>query len=44
MARLGVGVDDVGIADVDDPDLVHREVDGVVLVIVSPAMTEREQG
>jgi hypothetical protein len=37
-------VHDVGIPDIDDPHLVHRQIDGVVLVIVGAAVAEREQG
>ena len=43
VAGDGVGMDDVGVAHVDDPDLVHRQVDRVVLVVVGPAMAEGEQ-
>ena len=38
-----IGVDDVGVADVDDPDF-RSEVGGVILVVVGAAMAEREQG
>ena len=40
--RIGVGVDDVGVADVDDP---HRlgQVDRVVLVVVGAGMAEGEE-
>ena len=44
VAGGGVGMDDVGIADIDDPDLVHRQIDRVVLVVVGAAMAEGEQG
>ena len=43
VARGGVGVDDVGVADIDDPHRVGGQIDGVVLVVVGPAMAEREQ-
>ncbi len=36
-------MDDVGVADVDDPHLVHRQVDRIVLVVVGAAMAEREE-
>ena len=44
VAGGGVGMDDVGVAHVDDPDLVHGQVDRVVLVVVGAAMAEGEQG
>ena len=44
MALHGVGVDDVGIADIDDPHLVARQIDLVVLVVVGAVMAEGEQG
>ena len=44
MAGGGVGVHHVGVADVDDPDLVGGEIDRVVLMVVGPAVAEREQG
>ena len=43
VAGGGVGVDDVGVADVDDAHLVHRQVDRIVLVVVGAAVAEREQ-
>ena len=43
VAGGGVGVHDVGVADIDDPHLVHRQVDRVVLVVVGAAMAEGEQ-
>ena len=42
VASRGVGMDDVGVADVDDP---HRlgQVDGVVLVVVGAGVAEGEE-
>jgi hypothetical protein len=40
---LGVGMDDVGIADVDDADL-GPQIGHVVLVVIGPGMAEGEQG
>ena len=42
VASHGVGMDDVGVADVDDP---HRlgKVDGVVLVVIGAGMAEGEE-
>jgi hypothetical protein len=37
-------VHDVGIADINDADLVGRQIDRVVLVVVGAAMSEGEQG
>ena len=39
---IGVGVDDVGVADVDDAD-AFGQVDHVVLVVVGAAMAEGEE-
>ena len=43
VAGGGIGVHDVRIADVDDAHLVHRQVDGVVLMVVGAAMPEGEE-
>ena len=43
VARGGVGVDDVGVADIDDPHLVHRQIDRIVLVVVGAAVAEGEE-
>jgi hypothetical protein len=42
VAGLGVGVDDVGIADVHDPDTL--QVGDVVFVVIGPGMAEGKQG
>ena len=44
VAGGGVGMHDVGVAHIDDPDLVGGQIDRVVLVVVGAAMAEREQG
>ena len=44
MALLGIGMDDVGVADIDHADLVRRHVYHVVLEIVGAAVAEGEQG
>jgi uncharacterized membrane protein YdcZ (DUF606 family) len=36
-------VDNVGIAHVDDPDPLHRQIVGVILVVIGAAMPKREQ-
>ncbi len=36
-------MDDVGIAEIDDAHLVARQVDGVVLVVISAAVAEGEE-
>ncbi len=43
VAFRGVGMDDVGVAQVDDPDLVDRQVGDVVLEVVGAAVAEGEQ-
>ena len=43
VAGVGVGVNHVGIADVDDPHLVHRQIDGIVLMVVGAAVAEGEE-
>ena len=44
VAFDGVGVNDVGVADVDDLDLVDRKIDDIVLEVVGAAVSERKQG
>jgi hypothetical protein len=41
---FGVGMDDVGVADVDDADLGRPQVGHVVLVVIGPGVAEGEQG
>ena len=43
VARDGIRVNDIGVADIDDPHLVHRQIDRVVLVVVGAAMAEGEE-
>src|SRR4051794_10435869 len=43
MAALGVGVNNINVADIDDPNTIEREVCRVVLVIVSASVTEGEK-
>ena len=42
VAFLGIGMHDVGIADIDDGH-VGAEVDAVILVVIGPGMAEGEQ-
>ena len=44
VAADRIGVDDVGVADVDDAGRLGGEVDDVVLVVVGAGMAEGEQG
>ena len=43
VAHDRVGVDDVDVAGIDDPDLVQRQIDHIVLVVVGAGMAEGEQ-
>jgi hypothetical protein len=38
-----IGVNDVGITDIDDAHLLRRQIDHVVLVVIGAAMSEREE-
>src|SRR5690606_24150891 len=44
VALCGIGMHDVSVADVDNSDLVDRQIHFIVLVIVCAAMSEGEQG
>ena len=41
VAGRRIGVDDIGVADVDDDDLAGRQIGDIVLVIVGPCMAIR---
>lgn len=44
MAALGIGMDDIGIAHIDNAAALTPQIDAVILMIIGPCMAECEQG
>src|SRR5689334_12289195 len=43
VALGGVGMNDIGITDIDDAHLVERKIGNIVLMVISAAMAEGEE-